>query len=140
MRRILATALLSAALLALGVGTAQAQPAAHAQPAAPAANTWGVSYQTAQAGGTYTIKMDFFQVTYTFDGQIANSGSGCYHIHYVVQDDFNLYPGSTAAQCGPGTLPVQFSGYLFTGLGGVSVELCSGQPDENTNCGPYEEY
>jgi hypothetical protein len=132
MRKILTTALLSAALLALGVGTAQAQPAS------PAANTWGVSYQTAHAGGTYTVTSDFLFVIYTIDGQLTNTGSGCYHVLYLVQDDLTVYGSSSAAQCGPGTLPLHFSGYVTGGLGAVSVGVCAGQPDDNNSCGPFQ--
>jgi opacity protein-like surface antigen len=132
MRRILATALLSAALFALGVGAAQAQPAS------PAANTWGVSYQTAHAGGSYTVTSEFLTRTYTIDGQLTNTGSGCYHVLYLVQNDLAGYGQSSEAQCGTGTLPLHFSASVSV-LGAVSVAVCAGQPDDNRSCGPLQQ-
>jgi opacity protein-like surface antigen len=132
MRRILATALLGAALLALGAGTAQAQPVS------PAADSWSVSYQSAHAGGTYSVTSDFLYRTYTIDGQLTNSGSGCYHVLYLVQDDLAGYGQSSAAQCGSGTLPLHFSASVSV-LGAVSVGVCAGQPDDNNSCGPFQQ-
>ena len=119
-------------MLVAGIGTAQAAPVS------PAASNWSVSYGTANAAGTYTVTSNFFFRTYTLDGQLTNTGSACYHVLYLVAEDLVAYPYSSAAQCGPGTLPLHFETTVGP-LGAVTVLVCQGQPDDNAACGPSQQ-
>lgn len=128
------TALLSGLFLCIGIGTAQASTVTPAL-------TWHASDGTAQASGNWSFTPDpFFGGTIDVSGQLTNSGSGCYHVEYLVSQDIFPLPSSSAAQCGPGMLPLSFSTYIGP-LGGVSIEVCQGQAGDMTSCGvPYQLY
>jgi hypothetical protein len=135
MKKVLGIALLSGLLLCVGIGTAQAKTVT------PADLTWHASYGTAQASGNWSFTpVPVFGGTIDVSGQLTNSGSGCYHVEYLVSQDIIPVPTSSAAQCGPGTLPLSFSTYIGP-LGGVSIEVCLGQAGDMTSCGvPYQLY
>ena len=89
-------------------------------------------YTSADAG-TWA---DFLDSHYV-NGQLANTGDGCYHVLYYISEDLGGRTESSPAQCGPGTISVSFTTPvdLFTQ---TEVMVCAGQPDENTDCGPAQ--
>jgi hypothetical protein len=125
MRKILMTAFLGTLLLGVGIGTAQAQPVAPAR-------TWQVSHGTASASGTTTSNYPMVQVS----GQLTNTSSDCYYVEFMVTGFMDSYPLPSNSQCGPGTLPLNFSVYQPLA---ITAQVCKGAQGYPYDCGPAQQ-
>lgn len=116
-------------VLAQGTGTASA-----------AASPWSAAYGPASAAGRYRGEPgpEPYSWDYVFDGQVENTGSGCYSVWFVVVYDLH-FPRVTKAgtQCGAGAAPAHFRFPSWGVPTNVEVAVCKGSENYD-DCGPWE--
>ncbi|MFI8392786.1 hypothetical protein [Streptomyces sp. NPDC085540] len=104
-------------------------------PSAAAGLPWSATHGTATAGGSRWLEKaaGILSSTLVVEGEIKNTGFGCYSLWTMTVHD--LAPGparKVATQCGPGTEPVSFkTSYAPTTTG--YVHIC--KDDASGGCG-----
>jgi hypothetical protein len=142
LRSLFATGAAVAATTALAVTSLLAAPSAAAAPAADppppgwvaewgpivhgTASSSGVSWSEDNPDSSYD---DLF-----VEGELTNTGRGCYSLWVVWTDDFVVqYPKKYATQCGPGTAPVNID-WHWNYTSGSRAFICRGT-ENTTDCG-----
>ncbi|SFB48055.1 hypothetical protein SAMN05216266_11388 [Amycolatopsis marina] len=142
MTRTRATRRLSTAMAGLAcsasLGLALA-PTASAQETSADAVEWSTSHGTAEASGTRWVEgSSIFDRELVVQGELRNSGDGCYSVW--VRWIFDLAPGperKNATVCGAGSVPVDIRGRYTTPTTTAYLRICRGETDVS-DCGPTE--
>ncbi len=100
---------------ALGAGTAAAQ-------AEESAETWSLSHGSASASGTHYTENNRIVV----EGELRNTGDGCYTLKYIYVHDFSGYMGTLSTVCGPGSDEFDVSVGYYDYMTSVNLYLCRG--------------
>ncbi|MGW9071524.1 hypothetical protein ACWGQT_19040 [Streptomyces yangpuensis] len=100
-----------------------------ASPSSAAGLPWSAGHGTATASGTRWLEKGSGILTSTLavEGELKNTGPGCYSLWSMTIHDFAPMPArNIATQCGPGTKPVSFKAYYAPTTTG-SVYVCKGE-------------
>ncbi|MFJ6721673.1 hypothetical protein [Streptomyces sp. NPDC091259] len=126
----------SRALKTLTVSVASAAAVLVAgSPSSAAGVPWEAAHGSATAGGSRWLDKGtgVMSSTLAVEGELRNTGPGCYSLWSMTVYDFAPAPArKVATQCGPGTKPVSFT-TSYTPITTGSVYICK---DEATgDCG-----
>ncbi len=131
-KRTLSTIALVIAALSSSAHSAAADPA----PAAAAPVEWVAAHSTAAASGSRWTEQDVIWPALIIEGELRNTGTGCFSVWVRWIHDFSPSPYARhATQCGDEAAPVniRLSPYLPTTTG--QLKVCRGTED-TTDCGP----
>ncbi|GAA1564161.1 hypothetical protein GCM10009678_54070 [Actinomadura kijaniata] len=114
--------------LLAGLSVSVPPAAAEADKATP--TPWSVGYDTANASGTRWYENGYL----TGQGNLQNTGSGCFTLWGFYTVDFSYYYVKHATQCGPGSAPVSIQQDASM-LTSARLMICRGTEDVS-DCGP----
>ena len=120
----------TAALMVLGAGFAQADPAAD----------WSLSYLRASAGGTVTTTLDTFPKVTATGTLTSTEATGCHYLVLItvrpLSKPSRLQRADSDEQCGTGTRAVTVSAVADYTNDAARFEICR---DDDSHCGPITE-
>lgn len=131
-KRTLATIALTVAALSSAAHSAAAGPA----PSTAAPVEWSAAHGSAAASGIRWTEQDGIRSALVIEGELRNTGTGCFSVWVRWIHDFFPSPYTRhATQCGDEIAPVnlRLSPYLPTTTG--QLKVCRGAED-TTDCGP----